>query len=63
MNLNLAMGSVRLTNPISEPVFRKSPVDKYGSHTVILGNKEEGNEVTVPLLSYQFQGNTLNIFA
>ena len=63
MNVNLAMGSIRLSNAIYEPVFRKSPVDKYGSHTVILGNKEEGNEITLPLLSYNLQGNSLNIFA
>lgn len=63
MYTNLAMGSLRLVNTIYEPVFRKLPISSYGTHTVTIGNKEEGNEITLPLLNYKLQGNALNIFA
>lgn len=63
MYTNLAMGSLRLANPIYEPVFRNLPLSKYSIHTVDVEDNQVSNEVTLPPLSYKSQGNVLNIFA
>lgn len=63
MYTNLAMGSLRLANPIYQTVFRNLPINSYSVHTVTIGNKEEGTEITLPLLNYKLHKNSLNILA
>ena len=63
MDLNLAMGSVRLSNPISEPVFKVLSNNNYCAHSVYDCRKSDEDKITMPLLNYNMVNKKLDILS